>query len=62
MQAVQADQARGGGVEHPVQGRHLLPIDKGNVKQQPKPVFTIMEKAPTRAFLWLKAFSFKTLC
>ena len=36
MQAVQADQARGGGVEHPVQGRHLLPINKGNVKQQPK--------------------------
>ena len=36
MQAVQADQARGGGVEHPVQGWHLLPIDRGNVKQQPK--------------------------
>ena len=29
-------------------------------------VFTIMEKAPTRAFSWLKAptsdFTFKTLC
>ena len=31
----------------------------------PQPVFTIMEKAPTRAFSWLKAptstFTFKTL-
>ena len=32
----------------------------------PQPVFTITEKAPTRAFSWLKAptsaFTFKTLC
>ena len=27
----------------------------------PQSVFTITEKAPTRAFSWLKAFTFKTL-
>ena len=32
----------------------------------PQPVFTIVQRAPTRAFSWLKeptsAFTFKTLC
>ena len=28
----------------------------------PQPVFTITEKAPTRAFSWLKAPTSKTLC
>ena len=27
----------------------------------PQPVFTITDKAPTGAFSWLKAFTFKTL-
>ena len=43
-------------------GKILVPQIDPSV---PQPVFTIMEKAPTRAFSWLKAptsaFTFKTL-
>ena len=49
---------------------HLPPDQPGLVlcsaPAVPQPVFTITEKAPTRAFSWLKApisvFTFKTLC
>ena len=49
----------------PLTAIRALPVVLYNYPSVPQPVFTITEKAPTRAFSWLKAptsaFTFKTL-